>query len=102
MEHPPLVAAQTAPFAVHLTTLADFQAMTTGRPHLELTPETGGSATVLLGTEALRPGAFRVEGHAARGGRYRWRFRWTPRMQPIGTTSAPSRCSPDEVTARGR
>ncbi|MFN7981721.1 MAG: efflux RND transporter periplasmic adaptor subunit [Vicinamibacterales bacterium] len=72
MEHPPLVAAQTAPFAVHLTTLADFKAMTTGRPHLELTPETGGSATVLLGTEALRPGAFRVEGTLPAAGRYRW------------------------------
>lgn len=72
MEHPPLVAAQTARFAVHLTTLADFKAMTTGRPHLELTPAAGGAAMVLQGSEALRPGAFRVEGTLPAAGPYRW------------------------------
>ena len=72
MEHPPLVAAHTARFAVHLTMLADFTAMTTGRPHLELTPEAGGAATVLPGSDALRPGAFRVEGTLPSAGRYRW------------------------------
>ena len=72
MEHPPLVAAQTARFAVHLTTLADFKALTTGRPHLELTPAAGGSSTILPGSEALRPGAFRVEGTLPVAGRYQW------------------------------
>ena len=32
MEHPPLVAGQTIRFAVHLTKLADFQALNAGRP----------------------------------------------------------------------
>lgn len=72
LEHPPLVAARTARFAVHLTTLADFAAMTTGRPHLEFTPAAGGSATILPGSEALRPGAFRVEGVVPAAGRYQW------------------------------
>ena len=72
MEHPPLVAGQTARFAVHLTTLADFGAMTTGRPHLEFAPEAGGTAATLPGSEALRPGAFRVEGTLPAAGRYRW------------------------------
>ncbi len=72
MEHPPLVAGKSARFAVHLTTLADFKAVTTGRPHLELRPAAGGSAAVLPGSEALRPGAFRVEGTVPPAGRYQW------------------------------
>ena len=72
MEYPPLVAGHTARFAVHLTTLADFQAMTTGRPRVEFTSEAGGAASVVPGSEALRPGAFRVEGTMPPAGRYRW------------------------------
>ena len=37
--------------------VADFKAMTTGRPHVELTPEAGGPEARLAGSEALRPGA---------------------------------------------
>src|SRR6185295_14135008 len=62
MEHPPLVAGQTVRFAVHLTKLADFSALNAGRPSIEMTPESGGSAVTLPGSEPLRPGAFRVEG----------------------------------------
>ena len=72
MEHPPLVAGQTVRFAVHLTTLADFQALNAGRPSIEMTPEGGGTPTVLPGSEPLRPGAFRVEGQLPPNGRYRW------------------------------
>ena len=72
MEYPPLVAGQTALFAVHLTKLADFQALTAGRPRIEFTPESGGAATVVNGSEPSRPGAFRVEGPAPPAGRYRW------------------------------
>lgn len=72
MEHPPLVAAQTVRFAVHLTTLADFKALNTGRPSIEMTAEGGGAATVLPGSDPLRPGAFRVEGKLPAAGRYRW------------------------------
>ena len=61
MEHPPFVAGQTVRFAVHLTRLSDFSALNAGRPHIEMTPESGGSTTSLPGTDPLRPGAFRVE-----------------------------------------
>lgn len=72
MEHPPLVAGETVRFAVHLTRLADFSALNAGRPHIELTPEAGGSPVTLSGTDPLRPGAFRVEGTLPAAGRYRW------------------------------
>jgi membrane fusion protein, heavy metal efflux system len=72
MEYPPLVAGRTALFAVHLTKLADFQPLTSGRPRIEFTPENGGAAKVVPGSEPSRPGAFRVEGAAPPPGRYRW------------------------------
>ena len=72
MEYPPLVAGQTALFAVHLTRLSDFSALTAGRPRLEFTPESGGTPAVLQGNEASRPGVFRVEAAAPPAGRYRW------------------------------
>lgn len=72
MEHPPLVAGQTALFAVHLTTLGDFKPLNAGRPRIEFTPEGGGNPAVLNGSEPSRPGAFRVEGVPPAAGRYRW------------------------------
>src|SRR2546422_5403492 len=72
MEYPPLVTGQSARFAVHLTTLHDFQALNAGRPWAEFTPEHGGTATVFVGADALRPGAFRVEGVPPAPGTYRW------------------------------
>ena len=72
MEHPPLVAGQTLRFAVHLTRLSDFSALNAGRPHIEMTPESGGGPTTLAGTDPLRPGAFRVEGTIPPPGQYRW------------------------------
>lgn len=72
MEHPPLVAGQTVRFAVHLTRLADFSALNAGRPSIEMTPEDGGSAVTLPGSDPLRPGAFRVEGTLPPAGRYKW------------------------------
>jgi cobalt-zinc-cadmium efflux system membrane fusion protein len=72
MEHPPLVAGQTVRFAVHLTRLADFAALNTGRPRIEMTPEGNGAAYVLPGSDPLRPGAFRIEGKLPPAGRYRW------------------------------
>src|SRR5262249_16474453 len=72
MEHPPLVARRTVRFAVHLTNLADFQALNAGRPSIELMPESGGMAARLAGSDPLRPGAFRVEGQLPPAGRYRW------------------------------
>jgi len=72
MEYPPLVAAQPARFAVHLTKLDDFKALNTGRPRVEFTPERGGAPTVFAGSDPLRPGAFRVDGTPPAAGRYAW------------------------------
>jgi RND family efflux transporter MFP subunit len=72
MEYPPLVAGQTALYAVHLTRLSDFSAMTAGRPRIEFTPAAGGSPAVLQGNEPSRPGVFRVEGPSPPAGRYTW------------------------------
>jgi membrane fusion protein, heavy metal efflux system len=74
MEYPPLVAGQEALFAVHLTRLSDFSAMTAGRPRLEFTPETAGNAAMLQGMEPSRPGVFRVLGAPPAAGRYRWQL----------------------------
>jgi RND family efflux transporter MFP subunit len=72
MEHPPFVAGQTIRFAVHLTRLKDFAAVKEGRPRIEFTPDSGGASIMLPGTDALRPGAFRVEGKLPPAGKYRW------------------------------
>jgi len=72
MEYPPLVGGETALFAVHLTRLSDFSAMTAGRPRLEFTPERGGSPVAVQGMEPSRPGVFRVEGAMPPAGRYQW------------------------------
>ena len=72
MEHPPFVAGQTIRFAVHLTRLKDFAAVKEGRPRIEFTRDPGGQPIVLPGTDALRPGAFRVEGQLPPAGKYRW------------------------------
>jgi RND family efflux transporter MFP subunit len=74
MEYPPLVAGEEALFAVHLTRLSDFSAMTTGRPRLEFTPESGGAPATLPGAEPSRPGVYRVLGAAPAAGRYRWQL----------------------------
>jgi cobalt-zinc-cadmium efflux system membrane fusion protein len=72
MEYPPLVAGQSALFAVHLTRLADFTPVTAGQARVEFTPAGGGQPTVLVGPQPSRPGAFRVEGPPPAAGRYRW------------------------------
>ena len=72
MEYPPLVAGQTALYAVHLTRLSDFSAMTAGRPRIEFIPESGGAPTTLQGDEPSRPGVFRVQAASPPAGRYKW------------------------------
>ena len=72
MEYPPLVTGETVRFAVHLTKMGDFSALNAGRPSIEMTPEGGGAAVTLPGSDPLRPGAFRVEGKIPAAGRYRW------------------------------
>jgi RND family efflux transporter MFP subunit len=72
MEYPPLAAGRSVRFAVHLTKLADFQALAAGVPSVEFVPEQGGQPTVLRGSPPSRPGAFRVDGTMPPAGRYRW------------------------------
>lgn len=72
MEYPPLVAGQSARFAVHLTRLDDFQALTAGVPSIEFAAESTGATTILRGQPPSRPGAFRVDGKPPAAGRYRW------------------------------
>jgi RND family efflux transporter MFP subunit len=72
MEYPPLVTGQTALFAVHLTTLADFKPVTAGQARVEFTPQTGGQPVALVGPQPSRPGVFRVEGAPPAAGTYRW------------------------------
>src|SRR5262245_39257484 len=72
VEYPPLVAGQSALFAVHLTKLDDFKALTAGTPSIEFAAESGGPPTVLRGSPPSRPGAFRIEGKPPTAGRYRW------------------------------
>jgi RND family efflux transporter MFP subunit len=68
-EYPPLVEDEHAVFAVHLTDLRDFSALTSGTARVELTPEAGGPPAVLEGG-ASRPGVFRSEGTVPAAGRY--------------------------------
>ena len=72
MEYPPLVAGQTARFAVHLTRLSDFSALNEGRPRIEFVGQSGGTPVVVQGNPPSRPGVFRVEGPMPSAGRYRW------------------------------
>jgi RND family efflux transporter MFP subunit len=74
VEHPPLIAGQAVRFAVHLTTLKDFQALNAGTPSVELRAR-DGRTTTMPGTPPLRPGAFRVEGAAPAAGEYTWALR---------------------------
>ena len=72
MEYPVLVAGGARRFAVHLTRLSDFSALTSGRPRVEFTPAGGGAPAILAGQEPSRPGIFRVEGTLPAAGTYRW------------------------------
>ena len=72
MEYPPLAAGETALFAVHLTRLSDFSAMTSGRTRVEFAPAAGGAPVVLQGGGLSRPGVYRVEGTLPAAGQYRW------------------------------
>jgi hypothetical protein len=62
MEHPPLVAGRTVRFAVHLTRLADFQALNAGRPSIEMSPGSGGPSVVLPGSNHFVPAPFAWKG----------------------------------------
>ena len=87
MEYPPLVAGQSARFAVHLTTLNDFRALAAGVPSIEFTPEKGGSAAVLRGA----PPHVRA--------RFASRARHRSRVSIAGRCSSMRRASPIDMTS---
>lgn len=60
MEHPPLVAGQNARFAVHLTDLRGFKALTEGRVTVELRAANGRAETFQTDAPS-RPGIFGVD-----------------------------------------
>ncbi len=64
MEYPPLVAGQTARFAVHFTRLDNFRALPSGRVEVRLNDETFSIAG------PSRPGVFGVDVRPARTGKY--------------------------------
>lgn len=72
MEYPPLVAGQSARFAVHLTRMKDFKPLSAGRARIEMMPVSGGQQVTIPGNGPSRPGAFRVEGAMPPAGTYRW------------------------------
>ena len=73
MEYPPLVAAQTVRFAVHLTRLSDFSALERRAPaHRDDARARRRRGHAARHASRLRPGAFRVEGRLPPAGRYRW------------------------------
>jgi len=60
MEYPPLVAGQNARFAVHLTDLRSFKALTEGRVTVELRAASGRAETFQTETPS-RPGIFGLD-----------------------------------------
>lgn len=66
-EYPPLVVGQTSRFAIHLTRLDTFKALTVGRVEVRLT---GGNAPeeVFMTAAPSRPGIFGVDVKPARAG----------------------------------
>jgi membrane fusion protein, heavy metal efflux system len=59
-EYPPLVVGQTSRFAIHLTRLDTYKALTAGRVEVHLTGGTG-SAKVFSADAPSRPGIFGVD-----------------------------------------
>jgi cobalt-zinc-cadmium efflux system membrane fusion protein len=66
-EYPPLIVGQTARFAIHLTRLDSYKALTAGRVEVHLTGGTGPAE--VFGVDApSRPGIFGVDVIPAREG----------------------------------
>ena len=69
MEHPPLVAGQNARFAVHLTDLRTFKALTEGRVTVELRAA-GGRSESFQTDGPSRPGIFGLDVKPSTAGSY--------------------------------
>lgn len=79
MEYPPLVAGETARFAVHLTDLRTFKPVTEGRVEVELRPS-AGNAESFQADAPSRPGIFGVDVQPGRAGT----FSMTVRLESAG------------------
>lgn len=78
MEHPLLIAGQTARFAIHFTSLRDFKPLTEGRVTVELVQ--GNSVVHAFATDSpSRPGIFGVDVHPSSAGIYTLRVRLASR-----------------------
>ncbi len=66
-EYPPLVVGQTSRFAIHLTNLTDFKAVTSGQVEVRL-EGSGGTAETFRVDAPSRPGIFGVDVTPARAG----------------------------------
>lgn len=58
MEHPSLIVGADGVFAVHLTRLSDFAALSTGPVTFRFTPRAGGEPVVVVQQEPRAPGIF--------------------------------------------
>ncbi len=68
-EYPSLVAGQTSRFAIHLTTLSPFEAVTEGTVEVQLTDSTGQAQSFSVDAPS-RPGIFGVDVKPARAGKF--------------------------------
>ncbi|MBI4905157.1 MAG: efflux RND transporter periplasmic adaptor subunit [Acidobacteria bacterium] len=76
MEYPPLVSGQTSRFAIHLTRLDNFKAISKGRVEVRLTTA-GGKTDVAAADAPSRPGIFGVDVKAPSAGDYRLSVHFT-------------------------
>jgi RND family efflux transporter MFP subunit len=76
MEYPPLVSGQTSRFAIHLTRLDNFKAISKGRVVVRLTGADGKTDVVAAGAPS-RPGIFGVDVKAPSAGDYRLAVHFT-------------------------
>src|SRR5688572_15742437 len=58
MEHPALIVGQPEKFAVHLTDLADFAPLRSGRITMRFTPREGGAPLVVQQDSPRAPGIY--------------------------------------------
>ena len=68
-EYPPLVAGQTSRFAIHLTTLDPFKAVTEGAVDVQL-KDSAGQTQSFSASAPSRPGIFGVDVTPARAGKF--------------------------------
>lgn len=98
MEYPALVVGKDARFAVHLSRMSDFKAVTSGRVRLDFSGSDGG-ATVATADTPSSPGIFRPTARFERPGVYQVRLVLTgPVQDTIAAGEVPVYASEEEIT----